>query len=85
MIEKDLNMIKLVRNIKRSKILWKCSMMTPDIKLQIAHSNKNVIDLDSESESDDQDDCINNCGEIHPEFINGHDAEHNAAFKFSNF
>ena len=31
-IEKDLNIIKLVRNLKRLNILMKSSMLTPDIK-----------------------------------------------------
>ena len=31
-IEKDLNIIKLVRNIKRLKILMKSSLLTQDVK-----------------------------------------------------
>ena len=45
-IEKDLNIIKLVRNLKRLKILMKSSLMTKQVKFQIAHNIKNCIDLD---------------------------------------
>ena len=31
-IEKDLNIIKLIRNIKRLKILMKSSLLTDDVK-----------------------------------------------------
>lgn len=55
MIEKDLNIIKLVRNLKRIKILLKCQAMTSNIKLQIAHSKKNVINLDTDSEESSDD------------------------------
>lgn len=52
-IEKDLNIIKLVRNIKRLKILMKCSLLTKDVKFQIAHSVKNCIDLDDHDKCDE--------------------------------
>lgn len=45
-IDKDLNIIKLVKNLKRIKILVKSRLMTRDIKFKIAHSSKNCINVD---------------------------------------
>ena len=56
-IEKDLNIIKLVRNIKRLKILMKSSLLTQDVKFQIAHSVKNCIDIDEHDNCQDSNIC----------------------------
>ena len=53
-ILKDLNLVKLVRNLKRMKNLMKNSLMTKQIEFELVHNFKNVIDIDSaEQENDD--------------------------------
>ena len=54
-IQNELDLIKVVRNMKSFKILLKNFLMTDKVKFEIAHSAKNCIDLDSESESEEID------------------------------
>ena len=59
-LSKELDIVKLIRNIRNNKILLKNSIMSPEVKFQLAHTGKNYIDLDhiscsdSNSCSDDQ-------------------------------
>lgn len=56
-IEKDLNIIKLVKNLKRLQILMRSSFFNRDVKFQIAHSVYNCINLQEvESECSHGDD-----------------------------
>ena len=48
-------MIKVVKNMKSFKILLKNFLMTEKVKFEIAHSAKNCLDIDSET--DDEHDC----------------------------
>ena len=57
-IEKELDIVKILKSLRDIKILMKNSLMTPEIKYQIAHCEKNFIDIeidkDESSESEDQ-------------------------------
>ena len=55
-IEKQLDVIKLIHNLQKIKILMKNSLMSPEIEHQMLHSEKFLIDLDNtDSESNDDD------------------------------
>lgn len=45
-IEKELNIVKIMKSLRDIKILMKNSMMSPDIRFQVAHSEKNFIDIE---------------------------------------
>ena len=45
-IEKDLNLVRLIKMIKRINILMKNSLMTQKIDFEIAHQPENCIDLE---------------------------------------
>ena len=53
-IEKEINIINMVRGIKRNKILLKKSMMSRDVKFKIAHGDKNCINIDSNESEDNE-------------------------------
>ena len=48
-------MIKVVRNMKSFKILLKNFLMTDKVKFEIAHSAKNCLDIDTDSDEPDED------------------------------
>ena len=48
-IEGELNIVKILNDLRNLKILLKNSILTKEIKEKIAHTGKNIIDLDSES------------------------------------
>ena len=50
-MEKELNIFKLLKSIRRMKILVKNQMMTPKIKTLLDHSNKNIIYISTDSDS----------------------------------
>jgi len=50
-IDAELDIVKLLRNIRNSKILLE-SMMDDGIRYEIAHNKKNVLDLDSEGDEE---------------------------------
>ena len=58
-IEKELDIVKIMKSLRDIKLLMKNSLMTPDIKYQVVHSEKNFIDIeldeDDSSESEDFD------------------------------
>lgn len=51
-IETELNIIKIIKNLKDIKILMKYSLLTKELKHQIRHSEKYLIDLDAEIEEE---------------------------------
>lgn len=51
-IENDLDLIKVVRNMRNFKILLKTFLMTEKVKFEVAHQAKNIIDLEEEDEED---------------------------------
>ena len=54
-IEKELDMVKLLRTVRNIKIFLKQEVLTPEMKLKIKHSTTNVIDIDtSQDEESDQ-------------------------------
>ena len=50
-IEKELDILKIMKSIRNVKILMKNSLLSPDVKFQIAHADKNLIDLEASEES----------------------------------
>ena len=46
-LDKQFNVIKILKNLKRTKILVKNSLMTPHIKTHIEHNPSNLIWLSS--------------------------------------
>lgn len=54
-LDAELNIVKMIQSLRNMKVLLKSSLMTEDVKFQIAHSQKNFINLDvtdSSTESD---------------------------------
>jgi len=45
-IEKELNIVKIMKNIKDIKICLRNSIMDDRVKFEIGHTNKKVIDVD---------------------------------------
>ena len=54
-IDGELNIVKIIRNLKDIKILMKYSLLTPELKHQIRHSEKYLIDIDKNEEADQDD------------------------------
>lgn len=54
-IQKELDLIKVVRNMKSFKILLKNFLMTDKVKFEITHSIKNILDIDTDSDEEEQD------------------------------
>jgi hypothetical protein len=51
-IEKELNIVKIMKSVRDIKILMKHSMMSPDVRFQVAHSVKNFIDIEIDSDEE---------------------------------
>ena len=49
-LDAHLDVVKIVKSLKKLKILMENTMMTDDIKKEIKHSEKNIIYLSSEEE-----------------------------------
>ena len=64
-IEKDLNLVRLVKMLKRINILMKNSLMTSKIDFEIAHQPDNIIDLDVDDNEEYQEHLSQ---EIHSSF-----------------
>lgn len=75
MIETQLNILKIVKNLRNLKILMRGSMMTEKVKQQIAHEEKNLINLDSDelsfSVQESSDDWRNEDEEVEMKDMNG--------------
>jgi len=50
-IEKELDIVKIMKSLRDIKLLMKNSLMTPEIKYQVAHSEKNFIDIELDGEN----------------------------------
>ena len=56
-VDSQLDVMKLIQNLAKLKIILKNSLMSPEIVCQIQHSAKFLVDIDNLSdESDDDDD-----------------------------
>jgi len=55
-INKELNILKIIKSLRDMKILMKSKMLDRETKFEIAHNDKNVIDIDEPTSSggDDQ-------------------------------
>jgi hypothetical protein len=53
-LDSELDIIKVIQNLRNMHILLKSKLMDEDIEFQIAHSQKNFIDLDESLHSDDE-------------------------------
>ena len=53
-IEDELNVVKIMNDLRNLKILLKNMCLTKDVKDKIRHTGKNIIDLDSESSDSSQ-------------------------------
>ena len=51
-LEQELDIVKLVRNTRNSKNLLKNSLMSPEIKRRLSHTDKNLVDIDTSSDED---------------------------------
>ena len=45
----QLDIVKIMKNIQKLKIIMKNSLMSPDIEYQMLHSEKFLLDIDNES------------------------------------
>ena len=54
-INKEMNMVKLIKGLRNIKILMKNSMMSKDVRFQLEHVDKNVINLDTSSDDSQKD------------------------------
>ena len=54
-IEKELDIVKLVKNLRYMKILLRSSLMSKKMKFDIMHAQKNLIELSEEEEEEPQD------------------------------
>jgi hypothetical protein len=62
-IEKELDIVKIMKSLRDIKLLMKNSLMTQEIKYQVAHSEKNFIDIEldnDDSSLSDSNDYNNN-------------------------
>ena len=51
-IESHLDVVKIVKSLKKLKILMENSFLTEKVKKQIKHSEKNIIQLSSDDSHD---------------------------------
>ena len=51
-IEKELNIVKIMKSVRDIKILMKHYMMSTDVRFQVAHSVKNFIDIEIDSDEE---------------------------------
>jgi len=53
-LENELNIVKLVKNLRNQKILAKNSLLSKEVKNQITHYEKNLLNLEDESDFDSE-------------------------------
>ena len=54
-IEKELDIVKIMKSIRNVKILMKNSLMSDEVAFNLAHAQKNLINLDdTEEESEEE-------------------------------
>jgi len=65
-IEKETDIVKIMKKLRNLKILLSNSLMTPEVKFSIAYTDKNVINLDESIQEADKegDDNCNDCNKI---------------------
>lgn len=51
-LKQELDIVKLVRNTRNSKSLLKNSLMSPEIKRRLSHTDKNLVDIDTSSDEE---------------------------------
>ena len=51
-IETELDLVKLTKNLRNMKMLMRSSLMSNQVKFEIRHAYGNLINLDSDTESD---------------------------------
>jgi hypothetical protein len=56
MINKELNIVKLMKNMRDMKILMKSKLLDQETKFEIAHSTKNIINIDNTTTDEDASD-----------------------------
>jgi hypothetical protein len=49
-MENQLNIIKMVKNVRNLKMISKFSLLTPRLKQQLTHAEKNLINLEESDE-----------------------------------
>ena len=54
-LEKEMNMVKMIKGLRTIKILMKNSLLSKEIQDQISHTDKNIINLDTSSSESDAD------------------------------
>ena len=54
-IDRDLNLIRLVKNLNFLKIFMNNHLLNEKVKWQVAHCNKNTIRIDTDSPSNGSD------------------------------
>lgn len=54
-IDKELDLVKVVKNMKSFRVFLKNFLMTEKIKFEIAHSFKNCVDIDTDSDDEELD------------------------------
>lgn len=57
-IETELNIVKIIKNLKDIKILMKASLLTPELKQQIRHNERYLIDLEDEEEANESTETV---------------------------
>ena len=54
MLEKDMNLVKIIKDVKQLTMLSKCQNLLDDHRReQLWHTKDNVIDLDSDTDQND--------------------------------
>jgi hypothetical protein len=61
MINNDLNVVKLIKNLRDMRILINSNMMDRKTKFQVEHSKKNIINIESSVESHDSNSFGSEC------------------------
>lgn len=60
-IQNELDLKRLMKNVRNLKLIMKNSMLTPEVKYQLLHMEKNVINVDTTTEESFEDnDTIEN-------------------------
>lgn len=54
-IQNELDLKRLMKNMRNLKLVMKNSMLTPEVKYQLAHMEKNVLNVDTTSEESFED------------------------------
>ena len=83
-LNKELNIIKLIKNLRNQKILAKNSLLTNEVKAQINHQEKNLLNLEDTSDFDSNDPSSEESEVVNPEEIILDGAQNTTNFGDSN-